>query len=441
MHLKMDTDALLDSMRGLIIVVLRDGTIEQARGGFGGFLGLDVASLPGTNVFEHVPPADADELALYFIESVDESASTIALPLPFRMAVVDPDGFAHPVDVIPTGKMIDGDDWSWTVLLIPVALNGSNTRSLDLEIGGAPRDAVRKMLCEELRVDNANYTSRWLLIDLAEPDSPNVIVARPVDQLIADAVSVGLQTGWQPWDGLSAGASASVDVTAFPDGVRAVLDERGWTRSIVAPVFVHGKLSAAFLLVGRVPSDYDPMSVKRNVAARIQSLVRATTMLIERWNDQDRLHAAATTDELTGLINRRELFARLGSERRTGSLLYVDVDDFKSVNDRLGHTAGDEVLVQLARRIESVCRPQDGIGRVGGDEFVVVLPGADAELADQIARRIVESVDDLRLESGLTVSVSVGSAPLDVKDPLDAADQAMLRAKRRRREVAGSGPA
>lgn len=433
----MDTDALVDSMRGLIIVVLRDGTIGEARGGFGGFLGLDVASLPGSNVFEHVPPADAEELALYFIESVGESAETIALPLPFRMKVVDPEGFAHPVDVIPTGKMMNDGDWSWTVLLVPVALNGSNTRSLDLEIGGASRDAVRKMLCEELRVDNANYTSRWMLIDLNDPARPDVIVARPSDQPIADVVSADLESRrWKPWEGLSAGASASIDVAEFPDRVRTFMFERNWTRSIVAPVYVHGKLAAAFLLVGRVPRDYDPMSVKRNVAARIQTLVRATTMLIERWNDQDRLHAAATTDELTGLINRRELFARLESERRTGSLLYVDVDNFKHVNDRHGHSAGDEVLVQLARRLESVCRPQDGIGRVGGDEFVVVLPGADAVLADQIAQRIVDSVEDLQLESGLSVSVSVGSAPLDAKDPLDAADQAMLRAKRRRRDMA-----
>jgi diguanylate cyclase (GGDEF)-like protein len=92
-------------------------------------------------------------------------------------------------------------------------------------------------------------------------------------------------------------------------------------------------------------------------------------------------------------------------------------------------------LVQVARRIESACRSRDGVGRVGGDEFVVVLPGADEVLAHQIGHRIIDRVAepiDLGLESGpIEVSVSIGSALLDAADPLDAADHAMLSAKRR----------
>ena len=430
----MDTDQLLDSMRGLLLVVLRDGTIDQARGGFGGFLGFDVTSLPGTNVFEHVPPTEAEELALYFIENSDESAEAIALPLPFRMSVMDGDGFAHPVDIIPTGQMIGDDDWSWTVLLIPVALNGSITRSLDLEMAGAPRDVVRTMLCEELRVDNANYTSRWLLIDL-DAESPAVFVARPEDQGIADVVTADLHSDkWKPWEGVSSGETQSLDVSSFPARTRSLMNAQGWSRSIVAPVDAHDRLAAVYLLVGRVPNYYDPLSVKRNVATRIQTLVRATALLIERWGDQDGLRDAATTDELTGLSNRRELFARLENERRRGSLLYIDVDDFKHVNDRYGHAIGDEVLVQLARRIESECRSQDGVCRVGGDEFVVVLPDTDKELAHEIAQRIIDRVAEpleLQLESDpIEIAVSIGHALLDVDDPLDAADHAMLSAKR-----------
>jgi diguanylate cyclase (GGDEF)-like protein len=210
---------------------------------------------------------------------------------------------------------------------------------------------------------------------------------------------------------------------------------QGWRRSIVAPVYVHDRLVAAFMLVGKVPRSYDPLNVKRNVAGRIQALVRTTAMLIERWGDQDRLQIAATTDELTGLFNRRELFASLAGERRTGSLLYVD--DFKCVNDRFGHAVGDQVLVKLARRIESVCRSQDGIGRVGGDEFVVVLPGADKALAHTVARRIIDRVAepiDLGFDP-IEVSVSIGHSLLDSDDALDAADHAMLRAKRSGRQL------
>ncbi len=421
-----------DSMRALLLVVRRDGTIADARGGFGGFLGLDVPALPGSNVFEHLPARDAEELALYFLDSVGESEETIALPMPFRLSIIDVAGFAHPVDVVPSG-VVEGDDWSWTVLLMPVALNGSITRSLDLEMAGAPRELVQRMLCEELRVDNANYTSRWFLIDLHDAASPVVVCARVEDRIVVDAIRGGLDSGdWRPWDGIGRGETVSLDVSRFPLIVRSLMAAHGWQRSIVAPVFVRDRLVAVFLLVGRVPHNYDTMVVKRNVAARVQTLVRATVLLLERWSDQDSLRVAATTDELTGLDNRRQLFARLESERRDGSLLYVDVDDFKAVNDRFGHVVGDTVLVEIAGRLRSVCRDQDRIGRIGGDEFVVVLPGADDTLAADIATRIIDRIGQ-PLEIGGEVhriSVSIGHAPLDGAHPIDAADHAMLHAKR-----------
>ncbi len=443
---EMDADELLDSMRAVMLVVLMDGTIEAARGGFGGFLGLDVSTLPGTNVFEHVPLTDSEELAMYFLENVGQSEATIELPLPFRMSVLDRDGFAHPVDIIPTGRMVGVDDWTWSVLLVPVALNGSITRSLDLEMAGAPHDAVRTMLCEELRVDNANYISRWILIDLQNPDSPGIFVARPNDQFIADVVAADLESEqWRPWEGVPVEATRSLEVASFPARTRAMMDAQGWRRSIVAPVYAHDRLTAVFILVGKVPEDYDPLFVNRNVATRIRSLVRATAMLSERWGDQERLRIAASTDELTGLYNRRELFARLEIERRTGSLLYIDVDDFKSINDRHGHAVGDEILVRLAGRIESACRSQDFISRVGGDEFVAVLPGAGEQIAREIAQRIADRVaepmDLGRAHGPIEVSVSIGQTLLAVHDPLDAADHAMLSTKRVRRGlVAASYP-
>ncbi|MEP2373791.1 GGDEF domain-containing protein [Ilumatobacter sp.] len=419
-------------MRALLLVVLRDGTISEVHGGFGGFLGLDVPALAGSNVFEHIPVTDGDALAMYFLDAVGESEETIALPMPFRISVVGVDGFTHPVDVVPSGT-VDGDDWSWTVLLMPVALNGSITRSLDLEMAGAPRELVQRMLCEELRVDNANYTSRWLLIDVHDPAEPEVICARAEDQVVADAVRSAVHSGgWLPWDGVGRGETAPLEVSGFPSTLRSMMEERGWQRSIVAPVHVRDRQVAAFVLLGRVPTSYDPMHVKLNVAARIQALVRATVLLLERWSDQDALRLAATTDELTGLDNRRQLLAWLETERRCGSLLYVDVDDFKSVNDRFGHVVGDTVLVEIARRLQSLCRTEDRIGRIGGDEFVVVLPGADDRLAGEIAARIIDRIGEPLDVAGQVhrISVTIGHAPLDAGDPLDAADHAMLQAKR-----------
>ncbi len=209
-------------------------------------------------MFDHVRPDDADELAMYFIENVTESGDTVALPMPFRLSIPDADGIDHPVDIIPTGRVERDGQWRWTVMIVPVSLNGSIIRSLDLEMAGAPRDEVRRMLCEELLVDNDNYTSRWVLIDLEDPEAPTTITSRADD---ADAVAAAVysdvvELDWTPWHGMVEGQTSAIDVSKLAPATRAVMDARGWTRTIVAPVYVRNRLVAAFLLLGRVPLEY-----------------------------------------------------------------------------------------------------------------------------------------------------------------------------------------
>ena len=102
----------------------------------------------------------------------------------------------------------------------------------------------------------------------------------------------------------------------------------------------------------------------------------------------ERAQAAARTDSLTGLLNHgavqvrlREEIWRAGARSWPLSCLLVDLDDFKPVNDRHGHLVGDELLQQVATAIAAEFRPYDGLARYGGDEFVLVLPGADEEAA------------------------------------------------------------
>jgi len=190
---------------------------------------------------------------------------------------------------------------------------------------------------------------------------------------------------------------------------------------------------AAYVLVGRVPADYDVSQVNANVLARIQLLVDATSLLMARWRDRDRLVEAATRDPLTGLANRDAFADVMAGAGDLAALLYIDVDHFKSVNDRYGHEVGDRVLVEIGRRIVEACRPTDTVARFGGDEFVVLLDDVDAEHAQQVGERIVELVGAPMIEvDGLDpVTVSVGLAVLvSSDDVIDAADRAMLQAKR-----------
>lgn len=148
-------------------------------------------------------------------------------------------------------------------------------------------------------------------------------------------------------------------------------------------------------------------------------LPHALASAIERHRLLVQVEATALVDPLTGLRNRRGLMT-LGEQllrqrlrQACGvTLLYLDVDRFKSVNDEHGHAAGDEVLQQVAARLEEECRGADVAARLGGDEFVVLLASGQDSLGDAMRsrRRLRHAVDGLQLPDGSDLRVSVGMA-------------------------------
>jgi diguanylate cyclase (GGDEF)-like protein len=159
-----------------------------------------------------------------------------------------------------------------------------------------------------------------------------------------------------------------------------------------------------------------------------------------------RLQAIAHTDSLTGLSNRRHFLAVAGeaidSAQEFGaslSLLMVDIDHFKRINDTYGHAAGDQALRLLGATLKESTRRDDCVGRLGGEEFAILLPDASAEVAQDIAERICRHATTLAILDGrgqrFGFSVSIGLAclaPSDAKpeDLLARADAALYRAKR-----------
>lgn len=156
-----------------------------------------------------------------------------------------------------------------------------------------------------------------------------------------------------------------------------------------------------------------------------------------------RLRQLARTDELTGVANRRAFEERLGDEllrakrlQRPLSLLMVDLDDFKIVNDTYTHVVGDAVLRATAEALLECTREIDMVARVGGEEFIVLLPETDAAGAHSVAAKVLESVTRRSHEAqGLAVTASVGLATLDALDDemslLKRADSNLYEAKRR----------
>ncbi|MCK5795738.1 MAG: sensor domain-containing diguanylate cyclase [Deltaproteobacteria bacterium] len=174
-----------------------------------------------------------------------------------------------------------------------------------------------------------------------------------------------------------------------------------------------------------------------------------------------KIRQEAEIDALTGLTNRRILFRRVSDELSRCfsygthlSLAMIDIDHFKHFNDTNGHQAGDEALKLVAKLIRSVTRRTDVVGRYGGEEFTVVLLGADRVQAQQHADRIRRTIAETRFPHGETqplgyVSISVGVAtmPLDAETReqlFEAADKALYLAKQRGRDrvcaYEGTGP-
>jgi diguanylate cyclase (GGDEF)-like protein len=169
------------------------------------------------------------------------------------------------------------------------------------------------------------------------------------------------------------------------------------------------------------------------------ALERAVGDAAARSRSERQVALWALHDALTGLPNRRLMYQLVGHALDDGelSVLFVDLDGFKQINDTLGHAAGDEALVIVAERIDRVLRPSDRAGRLGGDEFVVLCPGlVDADAARSVAARIVDAISTpLALRDGMaSISASIGVARAGAGDTpaslIAAADVAMYRAKR-----------
>jgi diguanylate cyclase (GGDEF)-like protein len=178
-------------------------------------------------------------------------------------------------------------------------------------------------------------------------------------------------------------------------------------------------------------------------AGGITSLLTAFTVryvVIRMRVHQERLERFATVDELTGSPNRRVFRERLESEvdrcSRLGTRLcvvFVDIDFFKRINDDHGHQVGDSVLKEIYARLEESLRPYDFVGRFGGDEFIMALPGTDAEGGVAVAERLRESVLACPMAKLRGVTISLGVAQLEKGMTADMllsnADVALYRAK------------
>jgi len=178
--------------------------------------------------------------------------------------------------------------------------------------------------------------------------------------------------------------------------------------------------------------------------ALLFSLLVARTVLVRVNRKNRQLAYQASHDALTGLINRYEFECRVEraivhahAQADTHALLYLDLDQFKVVNDTCGHAAGDELLKQLAHLLTSTVRQRDTLGRLGGDEFGMLLENCPLDKAVEIANELLATVDAFHFtwgENSFTLGISIGVVPVDrstvdLASALSAADSACYIAK------------
>ncbi len=279
---------------------------------------------------------------------------------------------------------------------------------------------------------------------------PRDATRRTLSSVLADA-------GWQVFHAHDADEAvvlcrrSEADVLlvddAFPGGAIGLLDrlKRDSELFRVAVVIVGDGLAVDAVLsamkrgaedVLRTPLDPADVIARATAAARTKALVEELTAQNNHFEE------LVFFDELTGLRNRRAILHDLemllaGAERhhRALAVLMLDVDHFKAVNDEHGHRVGDEVLREVAGRLEGRLRRADVAGRPGGDEILMILPDTSAAGAEVLARSIRDAVAGtpvLTATGPLAVSVSLGSAGWggeDVEMLIERADRALYAAK------------
>lgn len=311
--------------------------------------------------------------------------------------------------------------------------------SAQLGIGGAGDPAEEK--AEEARV---------LVIEDNGPSTERVTKALATDRHTIEVAPGGPTALSRAAEGRFELIVVSL-VMREADGLRlcAALRSQEATRHVPILALVeegdHDRLARALDLG---INDYLLRPVDKNeLVARVRTQIRRRRYQEQLRADYERSMSLALTDTLTGLYNRRyasshlsTLFEQAKTSGKSLGLLLVDIDHFKSVNDTHGHAVGDEVLRAVANRLSRHLRGFDTVARWGGEEFVVVMPEANLQVASSVAERLRRKVASgpVAVSSGaaeLTVTVSIGVAVTGpgietVDNLLNAADAAMYVAKR-----------
>ena len=221
-------------------------------------------------------------------------------------------------------------------------------------------------------------------------------------------------------------------------GVGALLHDRFWATAVIIAINVAWIACAFAFGIPVSPAIFASQLVKADALAIVLNVARHRTM--QRMEQaREEVHRLATTDELTGVANQRG-FLEVGrslteaaDEDPDLTVVYVDVDGLKLVNDLHGHSAGDALIQSVAEVLRRTFRPEDTVARVGGDEFAVLLVGGTPELAHDLTSRVNERLREAGISASIGIASSQAGVRVDLGELLGRADAAMYTAKSARK--------
>ncbi|MGD9702970.1 MAG: diguanylate cyclase [Acidimicrobiia bacterium] len=409
---RFDPERLLGALPDMIVVTDRGGTAHEVHGDALGVIGLDPADATGRSVFDFVHPDDRDQT----VDALAEAARRPGIHLPILFRIRGAAGTW--IDIECTSATVDD-----RVILSVRQLE----RREELEL--RRRDIERRALRIAGRLAGAHGAEIESELATAVADVATFLRAQAAQLVLPGNLPI-LWGAPQRWPAATELASAPfrdharIDQrTVFEVGVPADPLVRWWFAWDAADPGVAGWDDA----------NMEHLRLVGDVAASVATRARLETDLARR----------ASLDALTGLVNRSELEQVLGEHLaradRDVAVLFLDLDRFKTVNDSRGHAFGDRVLAHLASRLATAVRRGDLVGRIGGDEFVVLASGASQRDAEELAERLehevvsVTSFEGVPIDIGVSIGTAIGSPGDDAQRVIAAADALMYEAKAARR--------
>lgn len=307
-------------------------------------------------------------------------------------------------------------------------------RLTGLADGAADADSIYRALARELlRVPGAEEVHIHHLAAGGEAEDLVDVYMFAAEGRLSYMVARAERPPGVSWVARARRSFLAADADEFAASVPRLTATGDMSCALLLPVTERDEVEAVVLLVRRISEVYDATSVQ-TASALVEQAATALALV--------RARLEAGTDAVTGCMNhramRRRLEEEIGRAMRTGgplSCLLIDLDDFKLVNDRYGHPAGDAMLREVVNALVNEFRAFDRVARYGGDEFVVILPNAELESAAAAAQRALERMRALTSyagEGGVSASIGVAQwqAPMSTDDLLEACDNALLRSKR-----------